>query len=169
MDLGRWDFRQRPSGLFRRVLHLPDLVLRHGLGFLFGERLLLLTHVGRVSGVPRYTTLEVAEHDRLSGEFLVVSGTGPGADWYRNVRAHPAASITVGRRTWVPEQRFPSAAEAGLRFGRYERRHPRAARRLLALMGQSYDGSDSARERMMEQLPMVAFSDTGSTAAPSLT
>jgi deazaflavin-dependent oxidoreductase (nitroreductase family) len=159
MGLGRWNFRQKPAGLFRRVLHAPDFLFKHGLGFLLGRRLLLITHRGRVSGRERRTTVEVVEHDVGAGLYVVCSGTGPNADWYLNLRAAPAVSITVGRQTWHPAQHFLDPLEAAARFARYERNHPRTARRLLRSMGRSYDGTDEGRVAMMRQIPMVSFSD----------
>lgn len=52
-----------------------------------------------------------------------------------------------------------SQQEAAERFADYERRHPRAAARLLKSMGNSYDGTDSGRFQMMAPMPIVAFSD----------
>jgi hypothetical protein len=49
-------------------------------------------------------------------------------------------------------------AEAAQCFARYEDAHPRTARRLLATMGNSYDGTDDGRVAMMADMPMVAFS-----------
>ena len=51
------------------------------------------------------------------------------------------------------------STEEADRFTDYERRHPRAASRLLGLMGQSNDGTESDRIRMMQHMPMVAVSE----------
>ena len=98
-------------------------------------------------------------HDRRVGEYIACSGTGPDADWYRNLRAKPAPWIQVGNHRWAPRQRFLSSAEAATAFAAYERAHPSTARRLLDAMGNSYDGTDAGRLAMMEAMPMVAFSD----------
>jgi hypothetical protein len=70
-------------------------------------------------------------------------------------------SIQVRNEVWTPEQRMLTAEEAAGMFADYEARHPKAARRLLASMGQSYDGSDADRVRMAGNLPMVAFRRSG--------
>lgn len=152
-----FSFRQKPSGLFKWFLKAPTYLFRWKLGFLFGDRFLLLTHLGRTSGRVYHTALEVVSHDDESGEYIVCSGTGPRADWYRNISARPAVSVQVRNDVWTPEQRMLSAAEAGTVFARYEAAHPATARRLLASMGQSYDGSEEDRVRMMGNIPMVAF------------
>lgn len=154
-----FSFRQKPAGAFRRLLRLPVPMFHGKLGWLFGDRILLLTHQGGTSGRRYETPVEVVEHDDDTGEYVVSSGTGPTADWYRNLRAHPALAVQVRNRSWVPAQRFLDDEEAARRFARYEARHPRTARRLLDAMGNRYDGTDAGRVAMMADMPMVAFSD----------
>lgn len=162
MGIENWNFRQRPSGLWKRLLRFPVLLYRLRLGFVLGERLLLLTHRGRVSATTYQTPVEVVIHDRGTHEYMVCSGTGPGADWYQNISAAPAEAIQVKNRRWRPHQRMVSQVEAAERFAGYEQRHPRMARRLLESMGNEYDGSDAGRLEMMASMPMVAFSDRDS-------
>jgi hypothetical protein len=64
-------------------------------------------------------------------------GTGPSIDWYTNLRHAPVVAVQVRNARWVPAQRFSSTARAAEPFRRYELVHPRAARRLLASMGNS--------------------------------
>jgi deazaflavin-dependent oxidoreductase (nitroreductase family) len=161
-----FSLRQTPTGAFKHVLRLPVHLFHWKLGWVLGDRFLLLTHQGRTSGRPYETPIEVVEHDEVGGEYVVCSGTGPAADWYRNLRAHPALAVQVGNRSWVPAQRFLDDDEAARRFAGYEARHPRTARRLLDLMGNSYDGTDAGRVAMMADMPMVAFTDTGPDAGP---
>jgi deazaflavin-dependent oxidoreductase (nitroreductase family) len=159
-----WSFRQRPSGIFKHVLRLPVTLFRWRLGFLFGDRLILITHRGRRTGRALQTVVEVVEHDGVSGEYVVCSGTGPEADWYRNLRSASAIAVQVGNRTWIPVQSFLDGDEAAARFARYEQAHPRTARRLLESMGNAYDGTDAGRVAMMARMPMVAFSDSRTSA-----
>ncbi len=159
IELGSWDFKEKPQGLWRAVLKSPRYLFKWNLGFVMGDRFLLIHHVGRRSGTAYQTTVEVVDHDHDTGEYIVCSGTGPGADWYRNLQAAPAAQIQVANRTWQPSQRFLDAHEASARFKRYEAAHPRTARRLLRSMGHSYDGSDDGRTTMTSDMPMVAFTD----------
>ncbi len=147
--------------MFRRVLRIPMYLYLWKLGFLFGDRLVLLTNRGRRSGRVFQTPVEVVQHDPKTHEYVVCSGTGPQADWFRNLKAEPVLEIQVRNRRWVPQQRFLDNAEAARRFAGYERDHPGTARRLLASMGNSYDGTDEGRVAMMAKMPMVAFSDSG--------
>ena len=156
-----WNFQQKPTGMWKRLLHVPVLLFHWRLGFLMGERILLLTHIGRVSGRTFQTPIEVVEYDLIRREYIVCSGTGPQADWYRNLQAHPAVEIQVGKKRWQPSQRFLSPEEAAERFARYEGRHRRTSAALLREMGNKYDGTDQDRTRMMAGMPMVGFGDGG--------
>jgi deazaflavin-dependent oxidoreductase (nitroreductase family) len=159
-----WNFKQKPTGTWKLVLRMPVHLFHAHLGFLMGDHILLLTHVGRATGRSRETALEVVAHDPGTREYFVCSGTGPGADWYRNLQAAPAPRVQVRNRAWVPVQRMVEPEEAAERFGRYEARHPRLAARLLRSMGNAYDGTDRGRVEMMAHMPMVAFSDPTATA-----
>jgi len=160
-----FSFRQKPTGIFRHLLHVPVHLYRWKLGFVFGERLILLSHRGRRTGQLHRTPVEVVEHDHKTHEFIVCSGTGPAADWFMNLQRAQAEAVQVRNRSWVPVQRFLDDREAATRFEVYEAAHPKAARRLLESMGNSYDGTDAGRIAMMAVMPMIAFSDTGPSPA----
>lgn len=145
----------------RTAFRLPDALYRHGLGGLLGGRFLRLVHVGRRSG-RRYTTvLEVVAHDRGTGECVVVSGFGDRADWLRNLAAGGPVEVSVGRSTFAAEHRRLGIDEAVGVLADYERRNrmirPVVRRALSWLLGWRYDGSDEARRRMAEQLPLVGL------------
>ena len=163
-----FSFRRRPRGLFKRILGLPVLLYRYRLGFLLGDRFLLITHVGRRTGELHHTPVEVVVHDADTREYIVCSGTGPRADWYRNLQAKPVRRVQVGNRRWVPDQRMLDDDEAAARFAEYELAHPRAAEKLLESMGNSYDGTAAGRVVMMADMPMVAFSEDGPPAVSDL-
>ncbi len=146
-------FRQKPTGMFKHLLHAPVWVFRSRLGFLFGNRFVMLEHVGRRTGQTRYTPLEVVE--RNADAFTICSGTGPDADWYRNIRTKPAVALWVGSKRHAVEQRLLTSSEAATAFARYEAAHPKAAERLMELMGASHDGTHEGRRRMVESIPMV--------------
>lgn len=109
----------------RWLVRVPIWLYRAGLGFLFGNRLLMLEHVGRISGLPRYVVLEVV--DRTDEAYTVAAGFGERAEWLRNLDANPYAHISVGTRRRVPivAHRMTSdqAAEA---LRHYAAKHPRA-------------------------------------------
>lgn len=156
-DLGR---RARPTGWRRWAFRLPLVFYRWRLGGLLGGRFVLLTHTGRVSGVPRQVVLEVVERDEASGEVSVASGFGPRADWYLNVLAHPEVTFQVGRRAHDGVAQ-PLGTEQGAELmARYAPRHPQAARRLCAFMGFEVDGSDADYRAVGERIPFVRLTPT---------
>ena len=147
---------QPPAGLTRFLFRIPIQLYRLRLGWLFGRRLLLLNHIGRVSGKPRQTVLEVAEHDGDS--YVVASGWGPTAAWYRNILHTPDVTIQVGTRT-IPATAIPLDKEQGAQvFVRYGSRHRTAAKYVLPrMLGFSVDGSDADFHAVGQQLPFVRF------------
>ena len=155
MPMSNLDFKQKPSGLFKRVLHAPVWLFRARLGVLFGRRIVMLEHIGRRSGKLRQTPLEVVQRDGDS--FILCSGTGPNADWYRNLRSAPAAGLWIGSTRHAVEQRFLEDSEAATVFAGYEKAHPKAAARLMEMMGVSHDGTHQSRMEMVAKIPMVEF------------
>ncbi len=145
----------------RRILRAPALVYHANAGWLLGERFLLLTHLGRRSGRSYQTVLEVIGSEPAVGEVMVIAGLGSAADWYRNVQAHPAVEVVVGRRRFRPVHRVLDEPEAIEVLAAYERRNrcvaPLVHQVLSWLVGWSYDGSDSARRRLAGELPIIAF------------
>ena len=153
MGKDSFSFRQKPTGLFKHILHAPVWVFRARLGFLLGRRFVMLEHQGRRSGKLRQTPLEVVR--RQEDSYILCSGTGPNADWYRNIRAKPALALWVGSRKHPVDQRFLEPAEGATVFAHYEEAHPKAATRLMEMMGVSHDGTHDSRVAMVETIPMV--------------
>jgi deazaflavin-dependent oxidoreductase (nitroreductase family) len=147
---------QPPAGVTRFLFRVPIYFYRVRLGWLFGHRLLLLNHIGRVSGKLRRTILEVAEYDGDS--YVVASGWGPNAAWYRNILHTPDVTIQAGTRT-IPVTAIPlDKDEGGDVFVRYTSRHRTAARYMLPrVLGYSVDGSDADFRAAGQHLPFVRF------------
>ncbi|HEU5024327.1 MAG TPA: nitroreductase family deazaflavin-dependent oxidoreductase [Spirillospora sp.] len=145
-----------PSGLRRSLFRLPVHLYRVGLGPLFGDRFLLLEHVGRASGEPRQAVVEVVEHS--GDDYVVCSGFGPRADWYRNLQKTPRATVQVGRSRFAVTARPLDAEEGGELMIRYAPRHPRATARLLRYMGFIVDGTKDDYRRVGRELPFVRLS-----------
>ncbi|MBP2702618.1 nitroreductase family deazaflavin-dependent oxidoreductase [Microbispora sp. RL4-1S] len=150
-----------PTGLRRALFRLPIGLYRARLGWLLGGRFLLLNHIGRVSGKVRQVVVEVVEHDRTDGGYVVCSGFGPDADWYRNLRATPEVTVEVGTRT-IPVTAKPLTAEEGGEFmARYAPRHPKVAIRLVRFMGFRVDGSEADYRAVGRELPFVRLAPRG--------
>lgn len=160
MAAGSFNFKQKPTGLFKRMLHAPVWLFRARLGFLMGHRIVMLEHEGRRSGKLRQTPLEVVR--RQDDSYILCSGTGPKADWYRNIRANPAVGLWVGSRRHEVDQRFLDKSESATVFAGYELAHSKAAARLMDLMGVSHDGTHEGRMAIVAKIPMVEMRLRGS-------
>jgi deazaflavin-dependent oxidoreductase (nitroreductase family) len=148
---------QQPHGLLRRLVRMPILLYRARLGWLLGNRFLMLTHTGRVSGLPRQVVLEVVRHDKQTDTYVVASAWGEKSDWYRNICQTPEATLTVGRRRLeVIAERLPPE-EAERELADYARRYPTAARSLARLMGFQVEEVEADFPALSRQLPLMAF------------
>ncbi|KUH99958.1 nitroreductase family deazaflavin-dependent oxidoreductase [Mycobacterium sp. IS-3022] len=147
-----------PHGLSRKLFRLPICFYRFGLGWIFGGRLLLLTHTGRVSGRPRRAVLEIIEHDRTDDSYVVASGWGSDAAWYRNVLRTPEVVIQVRNRK-IRATAVPLTIEDGADiFTNYAVRHRIAAQFMLPrVLGFSVDGSEADFRAVGEQIPFIRF------------
>lgn len=148
---------KKPSGLAKWFYQSPKWLYRARLGFVFGSRFLLLEHTGRTSGKVYQTPLEVAYYDGERDEYVVTSGTGTQADWYRNIQADPAVVIWVGSKRLLAAARFLSTEEAVEVMKGYEERYPKTAEKLESKMGVSHDETQESWMAMMEQIPMIGF------------
>ncbi len=133
-----------PRGLKRLFWRAPIWIYRLGLGGLFKERMLLLHHIGRNSGLARQNVLEIVDYDRQKGIYTVASGFGHAADWYKNLLQQPEASITVGRTEYTVTAQPLSPEESGQAMAAYAKRHPKAAKSLMSICGYKVDESEEA-------------------------
>jgi deazaflavin-dependent oxidoreductase (nitroreductase family) len=146
-----------PHGLVRLMMNLPIWLFGMHLGWVMGDRFLLLTHTGRKSGLPRKTILEVLQHDTASDTYYVLSGWGKQADWLRNVEKTPEVIIQVGHRQFHARavRLEPEAAESAILD--YTKRNPLAIRVLPRLMGYQLDGSEEDFRALARLGIVVAF------------
>ncbi len=146
----------------RWLSRLPIILYRRDLGWILGSRFLLLTHIGRRTGMVRHVVLEVLYFEPISNRVVVMSAFGRGADWYRNLQLHPALTLTLGRHSMRPEHAELSEDEAVAVFAAYEQRcYPRTRRIEQAvatrMVGWRYDGTDESRRRLVRDLPLLEF------------
>ena len=155
------DTPSRPSWLRWRVMRAPRMLYSIHAGRLLGHRFLLLRHRGRRTGRTHATVLEVLSWDGGAREAVVMSGLGRSAQWLRNVLTAGSAEIEIGPERFAARVRELGPAEAAAVLADYEHRNRIAAplvRRMLArLAGFDYDGSETARLRLVSVLPLVAF------------
>jgi deazaflavin-dependent oxidoreductase (nitroreductase family) len=152
--------RSMSSRIIRALLHAPTHLYSWGLGPLFGNRFVLLTHVGRKSGVRHQTVLEVLEYRPDGPEVVVMSGFGR-SEWLKNIEANGRAEIFVGWKRFTAGHRCLGEQEAVTVLAAYERRNrilgPIIRSVLSRLLGWKYRSSEDDRRRLIAQLFLIAF------------
>lgn len=138
----------------RWFVRAPIWFYRARLGLLFGSRLLMLEHVGRSSGRRRHMVLEIVARPS-DGRYIVVSGFGARAQWYRNVCADPEVRIQLGGHRPVPARAtaLTAAQSTGL-LAEYAAAHPRSWRTLKPVFERTLGAEITDRTA---GLPLVAL------------
>lgn len=138
----------------RAFVRAPIWFYRARLGVVFGSRLLMLEHVGRTSGRRRFVVREVVDHPTPE-RFVVVSGFGARAQWFRNVAAHPEVRLyRASRRPVRGLARRLDGDAAAESLGRYASAHPRAWAKLKPVLEQTLGARIDAEGT---ELPMMAL------------
>ncbi len=146
-----------PRGLGRLAFRLPIWLYKIHLGWLLGSRFMLVEHIGRKSGLPRKTVIEVVRFDKQNRIFYAASGWGEKSDWYQNVMKNPHVTIQSGRVNQQAVAERLSVEEAGEELVQYSRQHPMAWRELAIFMGYKLDGSETEIRSVAQTLPIIAF------------
>jgi len=149
--------RRRPGRLALAVFRLPLRLYRQGRGWLLGDTFLLLVHAGRKTGKRYSTVAMVLRHDPRTREAVICSAWGQDADWIRNIRAHPALRVQIGRDSFTPGQRFLSADESVAVMAGFGRRHPYRTRLLAAVLNLGDLRSDAAVRDFAGARPFVSL------------
>jgi deazaflavin-dependent oxidoreductase (nitroreductase family) len=149
---------QPPKGFKRLFFRAPIWCYRLGCGWLLGKRFLLLTHIGRRSGLPRQTVLEVVDYDPDTDTYVIASGYGRRSHWYRNLLQTPAVTIQVGNRRMNTVAHPLTPEASGEAMVNYARRYPTAARVICRKVGYQVDGSEEEYRLVgREAIPFVAL------------
>jgi deazaflavin-dependent oxidoreductase (nitroreductase family) len=162
-------FSKPPSGALLLLLRLPIAFYRLRLGWLLGQRFVLLEHIGRKSGQARQTVVEVIGHDRASDTYYIASGWGKRAQWYQNLLATPTITIQIGRRRLNVRAETLTPKEGAHILVDYRQKHPLATRELSRMLTGTNltQASPEELERIVqESLPIVALRPRAEQTAP---
>ncbi len=122
---------------WRRFTRAPVWIFRARAGAVFGSRVLMLEHTGRKSGARRFAVLEVVDH-AAPDAWVIVSGFGRKAQWFRNIEADPNVRVyTGGHRPRRATARVLDRHEADRALAAYRDRHPLAWQRLRPVLEQT--------------------------------
>jgi deazaflavin-dependent oxidoreductase (nitroreductase family) len=144
----------QPHGIARWAFRLPIGLFHIGLGWLFGQRFVLLTHTGRKSGLPRQTVLEIARYNATTGECLIVSGWGYKSDWMHNITANPQITFQVGNQKKDGIALRLTSEEAADELLEYSRNYPAAFKEITRFIGYKLDGTEDDIRAAGRMLPM---------------
>ncbi len=122
------------------VFKSPIFLYRLGLGWLFGHRFMMLTHVGRRSRKVYRTILAVLRFDRPTREIVTISAW-TGSDWYKNIQALPALEVETGFTRYVPSFRTLPPAELAELFLEYRDQHPLFCRIVCKIPGWKWNSN----------------------------
>jgi deazaflavin-dependent oxidoreductase (nitroreductase family) len=138
----------------RRIVRAPVWLYRARLGFVFGSRLLMLEHTGRMTGARRFAVLEVVARPGPT-TFVIASGFGARAQWFRNVRANPNVRVYLGvRGPAAATARLLTSEEASAALTAYASSHPRE----WATLKPVFEATLGARiDNRGTSLPMLAL------------
>lgn len=157
--------RRQPGRLALALMRMPRPLYHRGWGWILDHTFLLIAHQGRRTGKRRETVAMALAYDPDTREAVVCSAWGPNTEWIRNLRAHPALEIQIGRESYVPEQRFLSEDESAAVAAEFRRRHPWRTRLFSAILGWGDLSSDSAVGEFVRSRPFVLFRPTRAPAA----
>ena len=149
--------RKPVTGLKKLFFRAPLFLYRIGLGGLLGHRFLLLNHIGRKSGKPRQSVLEVVNHDKTTDTYYIASGFGKKSDWYLNILAHPQVDIQVGWRKMVVTAVPLTPEQSGQAMVDYARRYPTAAKNLSKILGFDVSSEEEYRAVGRDSIPFIAL------------
>jgi deazaflavin-dependent oxidoreductase (nitroreductase family) len=145
-------------GIYRIGFRLPITLYHLRLGWLLGDRFLMLTTSGRKSGKPHRTVIEVVYHDRQSGEYTIASGWGTQSDWYKNLKHNPKVWVQVRLQQFQAIAQELASDEAEKLLLEYAHRHPLAFRELARLMSGSV-GENVAEtcHAVAQEIPLITL------------
>jgi deazaflavin-dependent oxidoreductase (nitroreductase family) len=158
--------RRKPGRIALMFMRMPLRAYRHDAGWLLGHTFVEFTHIGRRTGQPHDAVAMVLRYDEVSREVVICAGWAE-TDWYRNLRAAPAARVQVGRDRFTPEHRFLTDDEAFDVVAGFRRSHPYRLRLITKIFGWGDLRKDEAAREFVRAHPFVAFRPAADRRADS--
>jgi deazaflavin-dependent oxidoreductase (nitroreductase family) len=154
-----------PAGPLGRVAFKAPLTLwRMGLGRLLGGVMVVITHTGRKSGLPRRT---MTEYQRDGETIYVPVAFGDRAQWYQNIAADPRVTLQTdrGARSMLAH-RVTGDEELGRVYDLIKARNPLMFSAYLKSIGveESREGIIAGKDRVT----FLAFEPTLDSTPPPL-
>jgi deazaflavin-dependent oxidoreductase (nitroreductase family) len=141
-------FEKSPSGFLKFFFKTPVWLYKMGLGGmerLVGAEWMLLTTIGRKSGKPRQTMVDILEYDQAADTYYIEAAYGARADWYKNIQANPLFEAQAGRRKFRARAGELTSDNAADMLVQFYRRKPAYTRSVMAMVGMKFEGEDDLR------------------------
>ncbi|MFN8382440.1 MAG: nitroreductase family deazaflavin-dependent oxidoreductase [Anaerolineales bacterium] len=140
---------KRPSKLLKFFFKVP--LFFHKIGFggwerLIGAQWMLITTVGRKTGKPRQTMVDVMDYDKATDTYYIEAAYGERADWYKNIQSNPIFEGQVGRRKFKAKAGALSSEGSGDLLVQFYRQKPAYTRSVMAMAGMKFEDEDELRE-----------------------
>ena len=147
-----------PKAFLRILFRIPVYFYRIGLGWLLGNRFVLINHIGRKTGTEHQAVVEVVEWEKGTENVIVVAGYGEQTQWYKNLEKLPKTTIQIGNRKYPVSVEFIKPEDGEDIIARYMERYGRLTGQLFSMIGYEWDGSEKgAREIARKGLRFVKF------------
>ena len=153
-------FPSPPRGIKSIPWRLPILLYRVGLGWILGNRFLLLRHKGRKSGKIRTAVLEIIHSMPDAGIYFVVSGFGTRSDWYQNILQDSSVEIQVRRKRFPAQAEQLEPAEGAKILAAYAQKNPGSLQALSKIMGYEIDFSPQGIQDFGQKIPVIQFTSS---------
>jgi deazaflavin-dependent oxidoreductase (nitroreductase family) len=146
--------------LLWRLMKIPPMLFYAiGLGPVIGRMVLLLTTVGRKSGLPRVTPLQ---YEEIEGVIYVGSARGHKADWFSNILVNARVGVHVGSRQFNGQaDTITEPVQIADFFELRLSRHPKMMGVLLRLEGLPKNPSRAQLEELAANRAMVVIRPDG--------
>ena len=150
--------RDPGRGLLGWLFRAPQWLYKLRLGWLLGNRFLMLTHIGRRSEEQRSVVLEVVTYNKELDTYVVASAWGEKSQWFRNIAHNPSVVVEVGTRQFAGRATQLSDEQAWEALRQYALAHPAAFRNLTGLIvGQRLEGKEEDCRILAEAVRLVAL------------
>jgi deazaflavin-dependent oxidoreductase (nitroreductase family) len=163
--------RGRPNALRKWFFKSPVSMYRGPIGTVMSKRcVMLLTTIGRKSGLPRTTGVSFMP---VGDSYVSFAGWGIQSDWYKNLLANPEVTIQIGSKKMKatarpvedPERRKELMLQMRKRSGQCG--PPEPVRSVLKAAGLfDYEGELDMAVQQAEKLPVVEITPISGATRP---
>ena len=114
----------KPKYIRKQLARFPIIFYKLGIDWMLGNRIAMITHIGRNSGRKRHTVLEVIRSDENKKEYVFYSGWGYNSDWVKNISKTPEIQLSIGGKTLAGKMDQLPISDTKTEVLKYAELHP---------------------------------------------